>query len=126
MRRVRAMLGRVRGHVARWHERATGAGGASRAPAGRSDDRIYDDVVRNIASEPSLRRATIDVRVEEGEVTLTGEVDDRGGKYFAEALASEVSGVKVVQNELLVRDDALLEHTGYGSGPQGMGIKREK
>ena len=45
----------------------------------------------------------IEVRVENGEVTLTGTVEDRHAKRLAEDLAERFSGVTDVHNQLRVR-----------------------
>ena len=44
----------------------------------------------------------IEVQVNEGEVTLTGSVDDRNTKWLAEDVAGSVTGVRAVRNELRV------------------------
>lgn len=82
-----------------------------RGPRGynRSDDRIREDVSDRLTDDPYIDASDIDVRVEKGEVTLTGHVDNRNAKRRAEDVAEAVSGVTHVQNNLRVR-----ERTGVG------------
>lgn len=76
-----------------------------RGPRGyrRSDERVWDDVGQRLMDDPWLDATDIDVRVEEGEVTLDGTVDSRAAKRRAEDIADSVSGARHVQNNLRVR-----------------------
>jgi osmotically-inducible protein OsmY len=74
-----------------------------RGPKGyqRSDNRILEDVCdRLMYSE--VDAGDIEVRVENGEVTLTGSVRDRSDKRRAEDIVEEVSGVRDVHNNIRV------------------------
>ena len=74
-----------------------------RGPKGyqRSDNRILEDVCdRLMYSE--VDAGEIEVRVENGEVTLSGSVRDRSDKRRAEDIAEEVSGVRDVHNNIRV------------------------
>lgn len=86
------------------HHRGRGPRGYS-----RSDDRIREDVSDRLTDDAYIDASDIDVRVEKGEVTLAGHVDDRHAKRRAEDIAESVSGVGHVQNNLRVR-----ERTGMG------------
>lgn len=66
----------------------------------RSDERIRDDVNEELTRHPGIDASEIDVRVDNGEVTLTGTVDDRRAKRMAEDVAESCSGVKDVHNQL--------------------------
>ena len=70
----------------------------------RSDGRILEDVNDRLTDDPFLDASDIEVSVEKGEVTLSGQVSSRHDKRRAEDLAENVSGVKHVQNNLRVRD----------------------
>lgn len=69
----------------------------------RSDVRINEDVCDALMDEPELDASDIEVRVEGGEVTLTGTVSDRRAKRLAEDVADTVRGVWDVQNRLRIR-----------------------
>jgi osmotically-inducible protein OsmY len=74
---------------------------ARRVPHGLRDDReIAADVVRRLGEHGSLDATGVDVRVEKGEVTLQGRVDDEPARHVAELIADAVPGVRVVVNRL--------------------------
>jgi hypothetical protein len=77
---------------------------AGRGPRGyrRSDDRILEDINERLTQHPGIDAEEIEVKVQNGEVTLTGTVSDRACKRMAEDLAENVSGVREVRNELRV------------------------
>lgn len=68
----------------------------------RSDDRIHDEVCERLTHHPLIDASTMDVHVEGGEVTLSGEVTDRRMKHMAEDVADQVSGVREIHNQLRV------------------------
>jgi osmotically-inducible protein OsmY len=68
----------------------------------RSDERIHDEICDRLTRHPLIDASLMDVHVEKGEVTLTGEVQDRRMKYMAEDVADEVSGVTEIHNKLRV------------------------
>ena len=69
----------------------------------RSDDRIAEDVCERFTRNPYLDASEVEVRVEEGEVTLEGEVENRTAKRLAEDIAEAASGVLDVHNRLRIR-----------------------
>jgi hypothetical protein len=75
-----------------------------RGPKGyrRSDDRIQEEVNEELTRHPEIDASEIEVQVENGEVTLTGKVEDRQQKRLAEDLAERCSGVNDVHNQLKV------------------------
>jgi osmotically-inducible protein OsmY len=77
---------------------------SGRGPKGyrRSDDRIREDVSEELTRHPEIDASEIDVQVQNGEVTLTGKVEDRHQKRLAEDLAERCSGVNDVHNQLKV------------------------
>ncbi|HET6576938.1 MAG TPA: BON domain-containing protein [Gemmatimonadales bacterium] len=86
---------------------------AGRGPKGykRGDDRIREDVNEELTRNPDIDATDIEVKVENGEVTLTGTVDQRRTKRLAEDLAERCSGVREVHNQLRVnRGQAASEH----------------
>jgi hypothetical protein len=66
----------------------------------RSDDRLLEDINERLTENPYLDASDMEVRVKNGEVTLSGAVDDRRAKRLAEDIAESVTGVKEVHNEL--------------------------
>jgi hypothetical protein len=77
---------------------------AGRGPRGyrRSDESIHDDVCDRLTMDPRVDAFDIEVRVQNGEVTLAGNVNSREQKRRAEDVAALVSGVRDVINELRV------------------------
>lgn len=75
-----------------------------RGPKGwkRSDDRIKEDINEQLSRHPHVDASDIEVKVEQGEVTLSGTVDDRYAKRMAEDAAEQVYGVTDVQNQIRV------------------------
>ena len=69
----------------------------------RSDERIREDVCERLTYYGELDAREIDIEVEDGEVTLTGMVEDRQAKRAAERIAETVSGVHDVHNQLGLR-----------------------
>ncbi|MCY1215717.1 BON domain protein [compost metagenome] len=81
----------------------------------RSDARILDDLCEQLARSARLAVEDVEVRVEQGVVTLEGSVPRRQQKYRIEDIADEVYGVKDVVNHLRVaRGDASAAHPGHG------------
>jgi hypothetical protein len=97
--------GMVGGRV--WDEWAEGEGEsfAGRGPKGyrRSDERICEDISERLTEHPQIDASECEVKVQGGEVTLTGMVNSRRAKRMAEDLAEQVSGVKEVSNQLRVK-----------------------
>ena len=75
-----------------------------RGPKGyrRPDDRIRDEVNEELARHPEIDATEIDVKVQNGEVTLTGKVEDRHQKRLAEDVAERAFGVTDIHNQLKV------------------------
>lgn len=66
----------------------------------RPDSRVVEDVVWRLMHHPAIDATDIHVTCHEGEVTLSGTVDDRHQKRLAEDEAYCVWGVRDVQNRL--------------------------
>lgn len=71
----------------------------------RSDERIKEDVNEALSRHWDLDASDIEVQVQNGEVTLTGTVDSREAKRYAEDAAERSFGVKDVENKLKVKKD---------------------
>jgi len=76
-----------------------------RGPKGykRSDERIREDVSDRLEQHGAIDAIEIEVKVENGEVTLEGRVADRQTKRMAEDVVEDVPGVKQVHNRLRVQ-----------------------
>jgi len=81
----------------------------------RSDDRIKEDINDRLSDDPFIDASDIDVTVTNGEVTLSGTVDERSSKRRAEDIAENVSGVKNVENRIRVGNTS----NTYGSSTSG-------
>ena len=68
----------------------------------RSDERIRELVCDDLMDDPWLDASRIEVAVKDGEVTLSGSVEDRHAKRWAEDVTEHTGGVKHVQNNLRV------------------------
>lgn len=75
----------------------------------KTDSRIKQDVQDELAWEPSIDENKIGVTVDEGVVTLSGEVDSFAKKIAAEKAAKRVSGVKAVAEDIVVKYPSSLE-----------------
>jgi hypothetical protein len=75
----------------------------ARGPKGyrRSDDRIHEEVCERIARS-GLDAEEVEVKVEAGEVTLTGTARSRDEKRRLEDVAEDVFGVEEVHNHLRI------------------------
>lgn len=96
-----------RGEAYRDDDRGTGPY-VGRGPKGyrRSDERIFEDVCERLTTHPSIDASDIEVKVSDGDVTLTGRVESRTVKHLTENMVETVSGVKEVHNQLRVTPPA--------------------
>jgi hyperosmotically inducible protein len=73
-----------------------------------SDDSIYDAVRMRLANDPDVKGGgTIEVKVTQGSVELSGTVRTDKARTKAEKLAKKVKGVKKVVNQLKVAEARL-------------------
>ena len=80
----------------------------------RSDDRIKEDVNERLTEHPQIDATEIDIQVRNGEVTVSGSVEDRRIKRMVEDLIEGVSGVKEVHNQFGANGAS--QHPGRGDG----------
>lgn len=66
----------------------------------KTDTQLQQDVIAELAWEPSVNAAQIGVEVKDGVVTLAGHVDSYTEKWEAERAAQRVSGVKALAVEM--------------------------
>jgi osmotically-inducible protein OsmY len=92
-----------------------GGGFAGRGPKGyqRSDDRLREEVSDRLMADDQIDASDIEVEVRDGEVILTGTVDNRWAKRRAEDCAERVMGVRDVMNQVRVEDGS---SRGRGTG----------
>ena len=78
----------------------------------RSDERIHEMVCEALTDDDQIDASHIQVTVKDGDVTLSGTVDDRRTRRDAEDCVASVPGVRDVQVHLRLRDDRQLSRTG--------------
>lgn len=69
----------------------------------RRDERILEDINDRLCDNPYIDATEIDVSVADGNVVLSGTVEDRQSKRLAEDIGDSVTGVKNVENRLRVK-----------------------
>jgi osmotically-inducible protein OsmY len=77
----------------------------------KTDAQLKQDVVAELAWEPSVNASQIGVEVKDGVVTLAGHVDSYTEKWHAERAAQRVSGVKALAVEMDVKLPGLSRRT---------------
>lgn len=68
----------------------------------RSDERLAQEIHEILTKDPEVDAQEIEVRVDGGVVTLTGEVESSDAKLLAEELVESLPGVREVHNRLRV------------------------
>jgi osmotically-inducible protein OsmY len=68
----------------------------------RADDTIHEEIWELLSNSADLDATEIELHVEAGEVTLTGNVESRDARWLAEDLVNSVTGVREVTNRLKV------------------------
>ncbi|MBU1378176.1 MAG: BON domain-containing protein [Alphaproteobacteria bacterium] len=96
-------------------------GARGRGPKGyqRSDERINDEVHQRLTDDHWLDATEISVAVSNGDVTLSGTVENREAKHRAERIVEDLSGVKHVQNNLR------LQTSGYSASAAEPRVRTE-
>ena len=69
----------------------------------RTDSKIKEDVLEELAWQPNIDETQIGVLVDKGVVTLTGTVDSYAKKMTAEKAAKSVFGVRAVAEDIKVK-----------------------
>jgi osmotically-inducible protein OsmY len=69
----------------------------------RSDERIREDVSEAIARQGWIDASDVEVRVQSGEVTLSGTIVHRDHKRMIERMIEDLPGVVDVHNEIRIR-----------------------
>ena len=69
----------------------------------RRDERVVEDINDRLCDNPYIDASEIDIHVAQGNVVLSGTVEDRQSKRLAEDIIESVSGVQNIENTLKVR-----------------------
>jgi len=88
----------------------------------RSDERIKEDVCERLAQQGHVDASDVEVRVQNGEITLSGTVSDRNDKRRIEELVENLSGVDDIKNEIRVRRETSSTSSTQGSQSSTTGI----
>lgn len=78
----------------------------------RSDERIFEDVCERLTQHGQIDASDVEVQVEDGEVTLTGEVGSRWEKRAIEDTIDSITGVKDIHNRLKLRSKQRADQFG--------------
>jgi len=70
----------------------------------RSDERIYDEICDRLSQGGHFDVSDVEIKVEDGEVTLEGSLDNRSDKHRIEMLADSVMGVKEITNQIKIKN----------------------
>jgi hypothetical protein len=87
----------------------------------RSDQSIYRDLRARLAKHAGAEADDVGVTVRDGEVLLSGVVEDFRLRYLAEDVANDVVGASAVRNHVRVRT---AEDTRLGGSRQWTGASR--
>lgn len=86
----------------------------------RSDDKIREEVSEALEQDPRVDASNIEVNVQNGEVTLTGNVPQRHMKRWAEDVAERCRGVRDVHNQVRATSDYGRGTTQFGQTTTGV------
>lgn len=86
----------------------------------RSDDRIKEDINDRLTDDHHLDASEIEVHVANGEVKLSGTVENRESKRRAEDLVEAISGVSNVENSIRVKQDKYQDKNYINTGSSAM------
>jgi hypothetical protein len=92
------------GRFGECYGQGTFGGFRGKGPKGyeRSDERLKEMICERLTDDDEIDASEITVEVRNGEVTLTGTVDDRQMKFMVEDLIERNGGVKEIHNNLRV------------------------
>lgn len=79
----------------------------------RSDSRIEEDINDRLTDYPYIDASDIEVKVENGDVILSGNVDTRYEKRLAEDITEDITGVKNVENRIRVESSRSMSQGGW-------------
>ena len=99
------------------HSRGVSHSGRGPRNYTRPDASIVDELIDRMTEHEALDATEILLIVEDGVVTLTGEVPERRMKHLAEDIADEVRGVREIENRIRV------DNGSSSFGPPGEGVR---
>jgi osmotically-inducible protein OsmY len=70
-----------------------------------SDEELRELVTNRLEYDPTVSSDLMDIHVEDGIVTLSGEVESRDDRKWVEALIRQIPEIKDVINELTIGYD---------------------
>jgi osmotically-inducible protein OsmY len=85
----------------------------------RSDTRIYEEVCDAISNDAQVDASDVEVKVEQGEVTLVGTVRDRNTSRRIEDIIDHIRGVKDVHNQIKVQRGETTQRANQGQSVSG-------
>ncbi len=85
----------------------------------RSDERIREDICDALCSAYEIDSSDVEIKVQNGEVTITGTVPDRQTKLRIEHLADRMSGVNEVTNQVRIKRNQQQSQQLQGQRQQG-------
>jgi osmotically-inducible protein OsmY len=99
-----------------------------RGPKGykRSDERIEEEANECLFEHSQIDASDIDVKVDSGEVTLSGEVKSRHAKRMAEDAVEKIRGVKDVINQLKVTSSTPHDYSESSTSSKSHTSKEQK
>jgi len=92
----------------------------------RSDERIRESVCEMLTDDDRIDASRMEVHVMNGDVTLSGWVDERYAKRLAEEIVENIPGVRDIQNQLRVGDKRGNQGAGSQVGTEQEGSKRHR
>jgi osmotically-inducible protein OsmY len=92
----------------------------------RSDERIRDDIYERLTDSHVIDARGIMVDVNEGNVTLTGTVNERRMRYAAEDLVERIGGVANINNQLRVQSQEQTRAQGQPAPSTGKTLDENK
>jgi len=109
-----------------YDDRTSAGDFTGRGPKGyrRSDERIREEVCEVLTHDPYVDATEIEILVLDGDVTLSGNVDDRNQKRRAEDRVESVSGVRDVHNNVRVKSGLPATETKEQTGESRKESKR--
>lgn len=75
----------------------------------RKDSAIQEEVCETLLWSPDVDASEIEVTVNEGVVYLKGFVDSRHAKKVAERIVDHLSGIRDIQNQLIIKKQLDME-----------------
>ena len=92
----------------------------------RPDERIFEDVCERLTQHGQIDASDMEVAIENGEVTLQGQVDNRRTKRLVEDIIDDIPGVVDIHNQLRVRQDNRMASRGQSNTVRGSSFSQNR